>query len=54
MDGGSPGFAPSAETLIARARALVPVLAERAARQQEHRRVLPETMADLKSAGFSA
>jgi 3-hydroxy-9,10-secoandrosta-1,3,5(10)-triene-9,17-dione monooxygenase len=52
MDGGSPGFAPSAETLVARARALVPVLAERAARQQEHRRVLPETMADLKAAGL--
>jgi 3-hydroxy-9,10-secoandrosta-1,3,5(10)-triene-9,17-dione monooxygenase len=50
MDGS--GTIPTPETLIARAQAMIPTLAERAARQQEHRRILPETMAELKSAGF--
>jgi 3-hydroxy-9,10-secoandrosta-1,3,5(10)-triene-9,17-dione monooxygenase len=43
---------PTASELIARARELIPVLAERAERQDDHRRLLPETVADLKAAGF--
>ena len=43
---------PTAADLVARARAMIPTLAERAPRQQEARRLLPETMAELKSAGF--
>lgn len=41
---------PTAEDLIARARQLVPVLAERAPRQERHRRILDETMAELRAA----
>ena len=40
------------QELIARARALIPVLAERADRQNDHRRILPETMSDLHTAGL--
>lgn len=46
------GTAPSPKELVARARAMIPVLAERAPRQQAARRILDETMADLKAAGF--
>jgi 3-hydroxy-9,10-secoandrosta-1,3,5(10)-triene-9,17-dione monooxygenase len=49
---GQAGTIPTAAELVARARAMIPTLAERASRQQEHRRILPETMAELKSAGF--
>ncbi len=43
---------PLASDLIDRARKLVPVLAERAPRQTAARRILDETMADMKQAGF--
>jgi len=43
---------PTRQELVARARAMIPVLAERAARQDDNRRMLPETMAELKEAGF--
>lgn len=43
---------PTGAELIARARAMIPVLRERSARQTEHRRMLPETMAELKAAGL--
>jgi 3-hydroxy-9,10-secoandrosta-1,3,5(10)-triene-9,17-dione monooxygenase len=39
------------EEMIARARAMIPVLAERAERQNAHRRILPETMDELHAAG---
>ena len=38
--------------LIERARKLVPVLRERAARTEEYRQLLPETLADFVAAGF--
>ena len=44
--------APRAEDLIASAKAMIPVLATRAAQQTRNRRILPETIADLKNAGF--
>jgi 3-hydroxy-9,10-secoandrosta-1,3,5(10)-triene-9,17-dione monooxygenase len=45
-------LAPTPAELIARARALIPVLAERAA-QAEAKRALPdETIADMQAAGF--
>lgn len=50
MDGMTT--APTGEELIARAAAMIPTLRERSARQAEHRRLLPETMADLKQAGL--
>ena len=43
---------PTANQLIAAARAMIPTLAARAQRQSEHRRILDETMAELKEAGF--
>ena len=43
---------PGREEIIARARAMIPQLAERAERQGEHRRILPETMAELVDAGL--
>lgn len=46
------GTRPSAETLIARADALVPILRERAVRTEELRRIPDETMADLTAAGL--
>lgn len=52
MDGATATEVPSADELIARARALIPVLADRAPRQSAHRRILDETIADLKSAGL--
>lgn len=52
MDGTSSTQIPTPEAIVARARDLIPTLIERAPRQQEARRLLDETMADLKSAGF--
>ena len=43
---------PSVADLVARARALVPVLAERAAATEENRSMLPETLDDLTRAGL--
>jgi len=43
---------PTPDSLVQRARELVPVLAERAARAEAARSVLPETVADLQKAGF--
>ena len=43
---------PTPKELVARARALIPTLIERAPAQQAHRRILDETIADLKAAGF--
>ena len=43
---------PTPQELVARARALIPTLIERAERQQGLRHILPETMQDLKDAGF--
>ena len=42
----------TAESLVQRARAMVPVLAERAAKAEAARSVPPETIADLQAAGF--
>jgi 3-hydroxy-9,10-secoandrosta-1,3,5(10)-triene-9,17-dione monooxygenase len=49
---GLIGVTPTAEMLLERARGLIPILTERASRQQEHRRILSETIADLKTAGL--
>ena len=43
---------PKAEDLVATAKAMIPVLAQRAEAQSQARRILPETMAELKKAGF--
>ncbi|MDB5393145.1 MAG: flavin-dependent monooxygenase [Rhodospirillales bacterium] len=43
---------PNATDLIAAARAMIPPLAARAQKQAENRRLLPETVAELKEAGF--
>jgi 3-hydroxy-9,10-secoandrosta-1,3,5(10)-triene-9,17-dione monooxygenase len=43
---------PSHDDLVARARALIPALLERGPRQDEARRILDETMADLHAAGL--
>jgi len=49
----APGFAGvSYEEAIARARALVPALRERAARSESERIMLPETLADLHASGL--
>jgi 3-hydroxy-9,10-secoandrosta-1,3,5(10)-triene-9,17-dione monooxygenase len=44
--------APEPAELIARARAMIPSLAQRAPAQKERRSPLPETIADLQAAGF--
>jgi len=49
---GVPTVAPSPAELIARARALIPVLAERAAKAEEERRIPRETIADMQAAGL--
>jgi 3-hydroxy-9,10-secoandrosta-1,3,5(10)-triene-9,17-dione monooxygenase len=52
---GSSGIhpvAPEPAELIARARAMSPVLASRAREQQRKRSILPETIADMQAAGF--
>jgi 3-hydroxy-9,10-secoandrosta-1,3,5(10)-triene-9,17-dione monooxygenase len=47
------GFSlPSATELISAARAMIPTLASRAQKQAENRRLLPETVAEMKAAGF--
>ncbi len=54
MDGSSEVnmVAPDADELLRRARAMVPVLRERAAATEKARKVLPETIADFQKAGF--
>jgi 3-hydroxy-9,10-secoandrosta-1,3,5(10)-triene-9,17-dione monooxygenase len=44
--------APDASELIARARAMTPVLAKRSPEQRKKRQVLPETVAEMQQAGF--
>ena len=48
----NPSGIPTPEELVLRARAMIPTLIERAPRQQLERRILKETMAELKAAGF--
>jgi 3-hydroxy-9,10-secoandrosta-1,3,5(10)-triene-9,17-dione monooxygenase len=43
---------PTSEDLLQRARALVPILSAREAETMRRREILPETIADLKEAGF--
>ena len=43
---------PTPKDVVSRARAMIPTLIERAPKQQAHRRILDETIADLKAAGF--
>ena len=43
---------PSAETLVARARAMIPNIANRAAAARRKRRVSEETIRDMEEAGF--
>jgi 3-hydroxy-9,10-secoandrosta-1,3,5(10)-triene-9,17-dione monooxygenase len=45
-------IAPEPEELIARARAMIPVLSKRSLKQKRRRGVLPETIADMQAAGF--
>lgn len=47
-----PGSVPSESELIDRARKLAPVLRERAARTEDARKLLPETLNDFVEAGF--
>ena len=44
--------APDAAELVGRARAMIPALAARSLEQRRRRSILPETMAELKAAGF--
>lgn len=50
--GAQSGETEVARSLLARARELVPVLAERAARAEQQRSIPTETIADFKRAGF--
>ena len=43
---------PTPKDVVSRARAMIPTLIERAPAQQANRRILKETMDDLKAAGF--
>jgi 3-hydroxy-9,10-secoandrosta-1,3,5(10)-triene-9,17-dione monooxygenase len=43
---------PAREELLARARAMIPTLKERAARTESERRIPDETIADMRAAGF--
>src|SRR5262245_59733643 len=43
---------PNPADLVTRARAMVPVLAERSREQRQIRQILPETIADLQQAGL--
>src|SRR6516164_11059286 len=52
MEGSKRAAAPHPAELIARARAMVPALAERSLAQRQARRILPETIAELQEAGF--
>jgi 3-hydroxy-9,10-secoandrosta-1,3,5(10)-triene-9,17-dione monooxygenase len=49
-DGGTA--APGAEALVAAARAMIPALKARAQAQADNRRLLPETVAEIKAAGL--
>jgi 3-hydroxy-9,10-secoandrosta-1,3,5(10)-triene-9,17-dione monooxygenase len=44
--------APEPTELVARARALIPVLARRSLEQKQRRGILPETIAEMQAAGF--
>ncbi len=46
------GTTPSAAELVAAARAMIPTLKARAQTQADNRRLLPETVAEMKAAGF--
>jgi 3-hydroxy-9,10-secoandrosta-1,3,5(10)-triene-9,17-dione monooxygenase len=50
--GDSPGAAPDAATLIARARAMIPTLRARAAQAEADRKVPAESIAEMQAAGF--
>ena len=52
MEGSKRAAAPHPAELIARARAMVPALAERSLAQRQARRILPETIAEMQEAGF--
>jgi 3-hydroxy-9,10-secoandrosta-1,3,5(10)-triene-9,17-dione monooxygenase len=52
MDGALNSYQLRADELISAARAMIPTLAARARRQTENRRILPETIAEMKQAGF--
>jgi 3-hydroxy-9,10-secoandrosta-1,3,5(10)-triene-9,17-dione monooxygenase len=52
MDGYVNSAVPTADELISTARAMIPTLRERAQRQADNRRLLPETIAEMKAAGF--
>jgi mono/diheme cytochrome c family protein len=43
---------PTAETLVAKARAMIPAIAGRAAEARRERRISPETISDMEVAGF--
>ena len=45
-------IAPKPAELVARARALIPVLARRSLEQKQRRGILPETIAEMQAAGF--
>src|ERR1700735_2170184 len=49
-DGGAS--LPTANELIAAARAMIPTLKARATKQSDNRRLLPETVAEIKAAGL--
>jgi 3-hydroxy-9,10-secoandrosta-1,3,5(10)-triene-9,17-dione monooxygenase len=45
-------IAPEPAQLVVRARALIPVLAKRSLEQKQRRGILPETIAEMQTAGF--
>ena len=45
-------IAPEPADLVVRARALIPVLAQRSLEQKQRRGILPETIAEMQAAGF--
>src|SRR3954470_9061074 len=48
----APTSAPSPQEIVARARAMIPVLAERSARAAAERMVARETVAEMQAAGL--
>lgn len=52
MDSRTVAMNPEAEALVEAARAMIPTLKERAQRQADNRRLLPETVEEMKAAGF--
>jgi 3-hydroxy-9,10-secoandrosta-1,3,5(10)-triene-9,17-dione monooxygenase len=52
MQQDAKSTAPSPAELIARARAMIPLLAERAAKAEEARSLPKETIADMQAAGL--